>query len=125
MDNKNEKKHKNGLFISWVDLILYLIISFSLTLVCILDTVSTIDELKEKYVGINGYIIYGLWFDILWYILVIHYFYGYLFNQIIKLIKENKKEKVAKNNAWVIIFICDIYFRDFRVNYSFYYFNSI
>ncbi|WP_424526978.1 hypothetical protein [Spiroplasma endosymbiont of Glossina fuscipes fuscipes] len=99
MDNKNEKKHKNGLFISWVDLILYLIISFSLTLVCVLDTVSNIDELKEKYAGINGYIIYGLWFDILWYILVIHYFYGYLFNQIIKLIKENKKEKVAKNNA--------------------------
>ncbi|RUO86402.1 hypothetical protein [Spiroplasma endosymbiont of Megaselia nigra] len=99
MDNKNEKKHKKGLFISWVDLILYLIISFSLTFVCVLDTVSTIDELKEKYAGINGYIIYGLWFDILWYILVIHYFYGYLFNQIIKLIKENKKEKVVKNNA--------------------------
>ncbi|WP_348735066.1 hypothetical protein [Spiroplasma endosymbiont of Ammophila pubescens] len=99
MDNKNEKKHKNGLFISWIDLILYLIISFSLTLVCVLDTVSTIDELKEKYAGINFYIIYGLWFDILWYILVIHYFYGYLFNQIIKLIKENKKEKVVKNNA--------------------------
>ncbi|WP_348736509.1 hypothetical protein [Spiroplasma endosymbiont of Ammophila pubescens] len=65
MENKNEKKHKNGLFISWIDLILYLIISFSLTLVCVLDTVSTIDELKEKYAGINGYIIYGLWFDIL------------------------------------------------------------
>ncbi|KAF0850034.1 MAG: hypothetical protein EIB84_02385 [Spiroplasma poulsonii] len=100
MDNKNEKKQKeNGLFISWVDLILYLVISFLLTLICVLDTVSTIDELKEKYAGINGYIIYGLWFDILWYILVIHYFYGYLFNQIIKLIKENKKDKVVKNNA--------------------------
>jgi hypothetical protein len=59
VENKKEKK-QNGLFISWVDLILYLIISFSLTLVCILDTVSTIEELKEKYAGINGYIIYGL-----------------------------------------------------------------
>ncbi|WP_338988832.1 hypothetical protein [Spiroplasma endosymbiont of Seladonia tumulorum] len=64
VENKKEKK-QNGLFISWVDLILYLIISFSLTLVCILDTVSTIEKLKEKYAGINGYIIYGLWFDIL------------------------------------------------------------
>ncbi len=79
VENKKEKK-QNGLFISWVDLILYLIISFSLTLVCILDTVSKIEELKEKYAGINGYIIYGLWFDILWYILIIYYFYGYLFN---------------------------------------------
>ncbi|UZQ30919.1 MAG: hypothetical protein OHM56_05320 [Spiroplasma phoeniceum] len=98
LENKKEKK-QNGLFISWVDLILYLIISFSLTLVCILDTVSTIEELKEKYVGINGYIIYGLWFDILWYILIIHYFYGYLFNEIIKLIKENRKNKLVENNA--------------------------
>lgn len=96
--NKKEKK-QNGLFISWVDLILYLIISFSLTLVCVLDTVSTIKELKEKYAGINGYIIYGLWFDILWYILIIHYFYGYLFNEIIKLIKENRKNKLVENNA--------------------------
>lgn len=38
MKSKKEKK-QNGLFISWVDLILYLIISFSLTLVCVLDTV--------------------------------------------------------------------------------------
>ncbi|WP_348735630.1 hypothetical protein [Spiroplasma endosymbiont of Ammophila pubescens] len=98
VENKKEKK-QNGLFISWVDLILYLIISFSLTLVCILDTVSTIEELKEKYAGINFYIIYGLWFDILWYILIIHYFYGYLFNEIIKLIKENHKNKLVKNNA--------------------------
>ncbi|WP_338990637.1 hypothetical protein [Spiroplasma endosymbiont of Seladonia tumulorum] len=98
VENKKEKK-QNGLFISWVDLILYLIISFSLTLVCILDTVSTIEELKEKYAGINGYIIYGLWFDILWYILIIHYFYGYLFNEIIKLIKENCKNKLVENNA--------------------------
>ncbi|WP_348735530.1 hypothetical protein [Spiroplasma endosymbiont of Ammophila pubescens] len=87
------------MFISWVDLILYLIISFSLTLVCILDTVSTIEELKEKYDGINGYIICGLLFDILWYILIIHYFYGYLFNEIIKLIKENRKNKLVENNA--------------------------
>ncbi len=100
VENKKEKKQKeNCLFISWVDLILYLVISFSLTLVCILYTVSTIDELKEKYAGINGYIIYGLWFDILWYILIIHYFYGYLFNQIIKLIKENKKDNVVEHNA--------------------------
>ncbi len=98
VENKKEKK-QNGLFISWVDLILYLIISFSLTLVCILDTVSTIEELKEKYAGINGYIIYGLWFDILWYILIIHYFYGYLFNEIIKLIKENRKNKMVENDA--------------------------
>ncbi len=98
VENKKENK-QNGLFISWVDLILYLIISFSLTLVCILDTVSTIEELKEKYAGINGYIIYGLWFDILWYILIIHYFYGYLFNEIIKLIKENCKNKLVENNA--------------------------
>ncbi len=47
VENKKEKK-QNGLFISWVDLILYLIISFSLTLVCILDTVSTIEELKKN-----------------------------------------------------------------------------
>ncbi|UZQ30188.1 MAG: hypothetical protein OHM56_01185 [Spiroplasma phoeniceum] len=98
VENKKEKK-QNGLFISWVDLILYLIISFSLTLVYILNTVSTIEELKEKYAGINGYIIYGLWFDILWYILIIHYFYGYLFNEIIKLIKEHRKNKLVKNNA--------------------------
>ncbi|WP_419334252.1 hypothetical protein [Spiroplasma endosymbiont of Sarcophaga variegata] len=98
VENKKEKK-QNGLFISWVDLILYLIISFSLTLVCILDTVLTIEELKEKYAGINGYIIYGLWFDILWYILIIHYFYGYLFNEIIKLIKENRKNKLLENDA--------------------------
>ncbi len=98
VENKKEKK-QNGLFISWVDLILYLIISFSLTLVCILDTVSTIEELKEKYSGINGYIIYGLWFDILWYILIIHYFYGYLFNEIIKLIKENRKNNLVENDA--------------------------
>ncbi len=98
VENKKEKK-QNGLFISWVDLILYLIISFSLTLVCVLDTVSTIEELKEKYAGINGYIIYGLWFDILWYILIIHYFYGYLFNEIIKLIKENRKNKMVENDA--------------------------
>ncbi len=98
VENKKEKK-QNGLFISWVDLILYLIISFSLTLVFILDTVSTIEELKEKYAGINGYIIYGLWFDILWYILIIHYFYGYLFNEIIKLIKENRKNKMVENDA--------------------------
>ncbi len=98
VENKKEKK-QNGLFISWVDLILYLIISFSLTLVCILDTVSTIEELKEKYAGINDYIIYGLWFDILWYILIIHYFYGYLFNEIIKLIKENRKNKMVENDA--------------------------
>ncbi|MFW4370995.1 MAG: hypothetical protein EHV01_003520 [Spiroplasma sp. hy2] len=98
VENKKEKK-QNGLFITWVDLILYLIISFSLTLVYVLDTVSTIEELKEKYAGINGYIIYGLWFDILWYILIIHYFYGYLFNEIIKLIKENRKNKLVENNA--------------------------
>ncbi len=98
VENKKEKK-QNGLFISWVDLILYLIISFSLTLVCVLDTVSTIEELKEKYSGINGYIIYGLWFDILWYILIIDYFYGYLFNEIIKLIKENRKNKLVENDA--------------------------
>ncbi len=53
-----------------------------------IGTVSTIDKLKKKYAGINGCIIYGLWFDILWYILIIHYFYGYLLNQIIKLIKK-------------------------------------
>ncbi len=98
VENKKEKK-QNGLFISWVDLILYLIISFSLTLVCVLDTVSTIEELKEKYAGINGYIFYGLWFDILWDILIIHYFYGYLFNEIIKLIKENRKNKLVENDA--------------------------
>ncbi|KAI93170.1 hypothetical protein [Spiroplasma melliferum] len=98
VENKKEKK-QNGLFISWVDLILYLIISFSLTLVCVLDTVSTIGELKEKYAGINGYIIYGLWFIILWDILIIHYFYGYLFNEIIKLIKEHRKNKLVENNA--------------------------
>ncbi|WP_348735181.1 hypothetical protein [Spiroplasma endosymbiont of Ammophila pubescens] len=98
VENKKEKK-QNGLFISWVDLILYFIISFLLILVCVLDTVSTIEELKEKYAGINGYIIYGLWFDILWYILIIHYFYGYLFNEIIKLIKENRKNKLVDNNA--------------------------
>ncbi len=101
VENKKEKK-QNGLFISWVDLILYLIISFLLTLVCVLDTVSTIEELKEKYAGINGYIIYGLWFDILWYILIIHYFYGYLFNEIIKLIKENRKNKMCRE--WCVSF---------------------
>ncbi len=101
VENKKEKK-QNGLFISWVDLILYLIISFLLTLICVLDTVSTIEELKEKYAGINGYIIYGLWFDILWYILIIHYFYGYLFNEIIKLIKENRKNKMCRE--WCVSF---------------------
>ncbi len=56
-------------------------------------------RIKKKYAGINGYIIYGLWFDILWYILIIHYFYGYLFNEIIKLIKENRKNKLVENDA--------------------------
>ncbi|GAA6238456.1 MAG: hypothetical protein SPLM_05740 [Spiroplasma phoeniceum] len=98
VENKKEKK-QNGLFISWIDLILYLIISCLLAFVCVLDTVSTIEELKEKYAGINGYIIYGLWFDILWCILIIHYFYCYLFNEIIKLIKENRKNKLVDNNA--------------------------
>ncbi|WP_338963858.1 hypothetical protein [Spiroplasma endosymbiont of Sarcophaga carnaria] len=98
VENKKEKK-QNGLFISWIDLILYFIISFLLAFVCILDTVLTISELKEKYSGINGFIFYGLWFIILWDILIIHYFYGYLFNKIIKLIKEHRKNKLVENNA--------------------------
>jgi hypothetical protein len=48
------------LFISWVNLIVYLIMSCVLAVVAILDTVSTADELKEKYVGMNAYIFCGI-----------------------------------------------------------------
>ncbi|WP_342255554.1 hypothetical protein [Spiroplasma endosymbiont of Poecilobothrus nobilitatus] len=81
VENKKEKK-QNGLFISWVDLVLYFIISCLLAFVCILDTVSTIDELKEKYTGIRLYILWFMIYYIMeWQHFLGHFLYRHLFSK--------------------------------------------